>query len=231
MTPLADNLPVLVTAVLAGLLGSGHCFGMCGGIAGALGAIGGDGRRSPWAPGLLFNLGRIASYALLGGVTAVLLGGAGDLLDVPRWARLLRLLTAGMILLIGLRFLFDWRVLDRIERAGAGLWGLVQPLAVKLSTRPGLAGRLLLGICWGLLPCGLVYSILLTAASTATFSNGFLVMLAFGIGTLPSMLGLTWVSPALHELLRDRLVKRLVGASLIVLAAWTLMMMRAPMGH
>lgn len=227
----ADNLPVLVAALLAGLLGSGHCFGMCGGIAGALGAIGSDGRKSAWAPGLLFNLGRVASYALLGGVTAVALGGAGELFDVPKWARLLRLGTAVMILLIGLRFLFDLRVLDRLERAGAGLWRVVQPLAVKLSARPGLVGRLLLGLCWGLLPCGLVYSILLTAASTATFASGCLVMLAFGLGTLPSMLGLTWMSPVLGELLRDRLVKRLVGASLVVLAAWTLLMMRAPMAH
>jgi sulfite exporter TauE/SafE len=204
---------------------------MCGGIAGALGAMGGKGGKSPWMPGLLFNLGRIASYALLGGFTAVVLGEAGEMLDVPHWARILRLLTAGMILLIGLRFLLDLRVLDRLERAGAGLWRLVQPFAVRLSARHGAGSRLLLGICWGLLPCGLVYSILLTAASTATFNRGFSVMLAFGIGTLPSMLGVTWMSPVLNELLRDRLVKRLVGASLVVLAGWTLLMMKAPMAH
>lgn len=226
-----DILPVLTAALLAGLLGSGHCFGMCGGIAGALGAMGSPGRKPAWAPGLLFNLGRVASYALLGGVTAAALGGAGALFDVPKWAHMLRLVTAAMIFLIGLRFLFDLRVLERVERAGAGLWRRVQPIAVKLSARPGRAGRVLLGMCWGLLPCGLVYSILLTAASTAAFGNGCLVMIAFGLGTLPSMLGLAWMSPVLSELLRDRLVKRLVGASLVVLAAWTLLMMKAPMAH
>jgi sulfite exporter TauE/SafE len=223
---LPADLPVLLTAFLAGLLGGGHCFGMCGGIAGTLGALGGQTHTgSRWAPGLLFNFGRISSYALLGGVAAVLLGGTGEMLHVPGWARMLRLLTVAMIFLIGLRFLFNIRALDRLEQAGAGLWRLVQPLAIRLSARPGLSGRLLLGACWGLLPCGLVYSVMLTAASTASFAGGALVMLGFGAGTLPAMLGMTWMSPLLHALMRDPWVRRLVGFSLVVLALWAYLMM------
>jgi len=222
MNPSGD-FPVLVTALLAGLLGSGHCFGMCGGIAGAFSAFSpaGNGRRQ-WWPGFLFNLGRILSYCLLGAGVAWLLGGAGVMLKVPYWARILRLVTAVMILLIGLRFLFDLRLLDRLETAGAGLWRHVRPYAVSLSARPGPGGRLLLGMCWGLLPCGLVYSMFLTAASTGAPFQAIWVMAAFGLGTLPSMLGLTWMSPALHTLLGDPVIRRVVGFSLVVLSAWSM---------
>jgi sulfite exporter TauE/SafE len=220
-----EAAPVLVTGFLAGLLGSGHCFGMCGGIAGTLGALANSGNGRRWLPGLLFNLGRISSYVVLGMLTAWAVTGAGEALNVPHWARALRLITAIMIGLIGLRLLFDLRLLDRIEQAGAGLWRLVQPAATRISARPGLGNRLLLGACWGLLPCGLVYSIILTAASTGRPLTAAVVMLAFGIGTLPSMLGATWLSPMLGALMRDRTVRRIVGVSLILLAAWTIAMM------
>lgn len=221
-----ENAPfvaALFAALMAGLLGSGHCFGMCGGIAGSLGALSGlPGKRSRFLPAVQFNFGRLLSYALLGAVTAGLLGGIGDLMSLKAAGKALRLLTALMVLFIGLRFLFDWRGLDWIERGGAGLWKRILPIAVKISTRHDWFGRLALGLCWGLIPCGLVYSILLTAASTGAASSGATVMLAFGVGTLPSMLGLSLAAPALNLFLSDRLVRRIVGFSLVVLAAWIL---------
>lgn len=224
-----ELMPVLVTAFTAGILGSGHCFGMCGGIAGGFGALAGPaGGGSRFVPALLFNGGRVASYAILGAVTALLLGGAGQMLDIPRWARILRVVTALMILLIGLRFLLNVRWLDPLEKAGAGVWNRVRPLAARLSGSQGAGSRLLLGLCWGLIPCGLVYSVLLTAASTGKFIEGASVMLAFGLGTLPSMLGMAWMSPVLSSFMRDRWVRRLIGFSLVLLAAWTLGMI---LGH
>ena len=97
---------VLSTAFLAGLLGSGHCFGMCGGIAAGLGAMS---RGRGAVPALQFNLARLASYAMLGLISAGILGGLSGIAQTGRW---LRLLTALMIFLIGLRFLFDFRGLD-----------------------------------------------------------------------------------------------------------------------
>ena len=221
-----EVLPVLITGFLGGLLGSGHCFGMCGGIAGTFGALAGSATpRSRLLPGFLFNIGRIISYMLLGAFAAWVLGGAGQMLQVPNWAKILRLLTAAMIFLIGLRFLFDFRILDRIEKAGSGLWRFVQPTAVKLSARPGFGPRLLLGVCWGFLPCGLVYSFVLTAATTGQATAAAVVMLAFGLGTLPSMLGVTWMSPVLGSMMKDPVVRRIVGLSLVALAIWTVLMM------
>jgi len=210
---------VLSTAFLAGLLGSGHCFGMCGGIAAGLGAMS-KGRAI--APAIQFNLARLFSYAVLGLVAASVLGGVSGLVPIARW---LRILTAVMILLIGLKFLFNFSGVAWIERGGAGLWRRIMPFALKAGNRQDTLGRLLLGACWGFIPCGLVYSVLMTAASTARPLSGALTMLAFGAGTLPSMLGLTVAAPALAAFLEDRTVRRLIGFALVVLSLWTIGMM------
>lgn len=215
-----DLLPVLVTAFMAGLLGAGHCFGMCGGIAGGFGALATG--RGAFGSALLFNGGRIISYGLLGGVLAVLIGVAGEGLGVPGWSRWLRLLTGVLIALVGLRFLFDWQGLARIEQAGAGLWRRVSPLVNKAARTRGPLGRLALGLTWGFLPCGLVYTMLLTAMSTGKFVDGFLTMFAFGVGTLPALLGMTLWAPALSSFLQEKATRRIVGAGLLLVAGWTL---------
>jgi sulfite exporter TauE/SafE len=212
---------VLVAAAMAGLLGSGHCFGMCGGIAGSLGAISGmGGSRSLAGPAIQFNAGRLLGYAVLGALAAGVLGAAGEIMSLKPVGKWLRGITALMVLLIGLRFLLDWRGLDVIERGGAGLWRRIMPVAVRVSQRHDWIGRLGLGVCWGFLPCGLVYTILMTAASTGNVAAGALTMFAFGTGTLPSMLGLTLAAPALGAFLADRLVRRIIGFSLVILALW-----------
>ncbi len=217
---------VMVTAFLAGLLGSGHCFGMCGGIAAGLGAISPAGRLSDsrsvnFAPAFQFNSGRLLSYALLGLLAGGVFGTLGDWTALGRW---LRLLTALLILAVGLRFLVNWRGTGFIERGGAALWKRILPWAVRASKRRDWMGRLFLGLCWGLLPCGLVYTILLTAASTGSLLGGAVTMLSFGAGTLPAMLGLTLAAPALASMLQDKTVRRIVGFALVILAVWTLFM-------
>lgn len=219
MTPV-ELVPVLATAFLAGLLGAGHCFGMCGGIAGGLGAL--SSGRNAWLSAVLFNFGRVLSYSLLGGIAALVLGAAGEALSVPAWSRWLRVVTALLIALVGLRFLFDWKGIAQIEKAGAGLWRRMTPLVRRAASHPGLAGRLALGLCWGFLPCGMVYTVLLTAISTGGFGSGFLTMLAFGAGTLPALLGMTLWAPALSGFLQERTTRRLVGLGLLLVAAWTL---------
>jgi sulfite exporter TauE/SafE len=211
---------IWVTAFLAGLLGSGHCFGMCGGIAGSLGALSGTGNRSIALPALQFNLGRLLGYALLGALAGGVLGAAGEIMALQPLGKWLRALTTLMVALIGLRFLLDWRGLDVVEKGGAGLWRRIMPLAVRISQRHDWIGRLGLGLCWGFLPCGLVYTVLMTAASTGSATGGASAMFAFGVGTLPAMLGLTLAAPALSAFLSDRFVRRIVGFSLVVLAGW-----------
>jgi len=210
---------------MAGLLGSGHCFAMCGGIAGALGALMplGQSRRSRAAvllQALQFNLGRLTGYALAGALLAGMVGAIPKLPGLEFLGIGLRLLTATLVAMIGLRYAFDWNGLNRIEQWGARLWPKISPMAVRLARSPGSRSRLLLGLCWGFLPCGLVYTLLLTAAASGHAVTGAAVMLAFGLGTLPSMLGLTLAAPALAGILKDREVRRFIGFSLVLLAAW-----------
>jgi sulfite exporter TauE/SafE len=199
---------------------------MCGGIATGLGAMA---RRQPLAA-LAFNAGRIASYVALGMLAAVLVGGADALFGPPAWGRWLRGLTALLIAAVGLQLLTGWRVLAFIERAGGWAWRRVQPLAVRFASHPGAWHRLALGLCWGLLPCGLVYTLLLTAAASDSPGGGALVMLAFGVGTLPAMLGLTLAAPALSAFLADSWTRRLVGVGLILLAAWSAILLAGSPG-
>lgn len=215
------DFTVLLTAVMAGLLGSGHCFGMCGGIAAGLGST----VRQGWASAVLFNSGRLMSYAILGAASATILSSVGHVLNVPQWGFVLRLMTAIMILLIGLQFVFGWQLLGGLERLGAKIWKKVLPFALRASAMPGGSGRLLLGLCWGLLPCGLVYSVLLTASSTGTQVGGALVMLAFGLGTLPSMLGMSLSAPVLRQFLADPWSRKLMGLALVFLAILSVILM------
>jgi len=217
-----------VTAFLAGLLGSGHCFGMCGGIAGSLGALSGANNRAILLPALQFNVGRMLGYVILGAIAAGVLGAAGEIMALKPLGKWLRGLTALMVLLIGLRFLLDWRGLDAIEKGGAGLWRRIAPFAARISQRHDWIGRFGLGICWGFLPCGLVYTVLVTAASTGSVLGGGSTMFAFGVGTLPAMLGLTAAAPALSAFLSDRFVRRIVGFSLVVLALWMFFTLLGP---
>jgi sulfite exporter TauE/SafE len=236
LSPLLET-GALITALFAGFLGSAHCFGMCGGIAAGLGNVAiaaktGQLNRSGLISALLFNGGRICSYALLGALSAFILSGAGEVMNIPQWGMILRLLTAVMISLIGLQFLFNWQLLSGIERMGAKVWSLVLPFAVRASALPGGTGRLLLGLCWGLLPCGLVYSVLLTAAASESPAMGALVMGAFGLGTIPSMLGMSLAAPAIGAIFTDRWTRRLMGIAMILLAVLSVsLMVMVKKGH
>lgn len=233
MTSMLD-LSALFTAFLVGLLGSGHCFGMCGGLAAGLGSlpVPNDSNANTQlqakpraSSAVLFNIGRILSYAGLGLLSAWILASLGHTLNIPKWSMILRFVTAVMIFLIGVQFLFNWQALAVIERMGAKVWKLILPIAVRASSLPGGTGRLLLGLCWGLLPCGLVYSVLLTAAAAGSPISGATVMLAFGVGTLPSMMGMSLAAPALAALLSDKWTRKLMGAALILLAVLSVSLM------
>jgi sulfite exporter TauE/SafE len=140
-----------------GLAGAGHCLGMCGGIASAL-SLGGV--KSP-AVTLAYHSGRISSYTLLG----ALLGAAAGSVDIGAWTIGLRYLAGFMLIAMGLYVANWWRGMTLLERAGARLWAPVQRYASRwLPVRHWPQGYAL-GLCWGLMPCGLIYSSLAWAAT------------------------------------------------------------------
>jgi sulfite exporter TauE/SafE len=208
----------LVTLFLAGLLGSGHCVVMCGGIAMALGAAPGGSRQ---LRSILYQLGRLTSYGLAGGLVAAI-GSASVSLATTRWSDILRLATALVVVLIGLRLAFGSgspvRWLRGPERIGARIWQSVFPVAQKCLPHAPHLRAFVVGLFWGWLPCGLVYSALLAAAVAGSAMHGAAVMLAFGAGTVPAMLGAGLLSSRLPQ--PTGVFARLVGSVIVACGLW-----------
>ena len=183
----------IIAVFIVGLLGGVHCLGMCGSIVGILtGQLPEDGARWPFH--LAYNSGRIASYTLAG-VLVGAIGQAGLLFrDVVPVQHLLFALSSLMLIALGLYLAGIWNMVRRIEQAGSMLWQRIQPLTRFVFPITSPVRALLLGMLWGWLPCGLVYSVLVTALASGHPQSGALIMLAFGLGTLPNLLviGLFW---------------------------------------
>ncbi len=213
----------LGAALLAGLAASGHCIGMCGGIAGALAVRSrGLATGSRIGTALAYNLSRIASYTIAGSVAGLLGGTLLGAVDVAPLSVALRVLAGLIMLAAAGRLLWGWRLLDPVEAAGAGLWRRVAPWAGRQGRSGGLGGAVGLGLAWGWLPCGMTYSMLLLAATTASAATGAAVMLAFGLGTLPSMLTATVAFDRIAQgLSRRASLRRIAGALLVAFGLWT----------
>ena len=212
---------IWVTAFLAGLLGSGHCFGMCGGIAGSLGALTGTNNRSIALPALPCQLRTVAGLCNAGraGRRHSRRGRGDHGAQTPGQMAACADRADGAADRVAVPVRLAWPRPDRKGR-GRVVAAHHASIAVRISQRHDSIGRLGLGVCWGFLPCGLVYTVLITAASTGHAAAGAITMIAFGMGTLPAMLGLTLAAPALSVFLGDRFVRRIVGFSLVVLAVW-----------
>ena len=208
--------------MLLGLLASGHCLLMCGGITAALGmATAQDRRGRPRRPLLVaYQLGRIGSYALAG----LLIGTAGSalvsLLDSDATRLVLRATTALALALAAMV------MLGVVRDPGAGLgrrvWPRLAPLGRRLLPVTTVPRALAFGAIWGWMPCGFVYTILLVAALSADAWQGSATMAAFGLGTLPAMLAASWAAPRVAAFGQHRGVRRAAGALLLACAVLTL---------
>jgi len=210
----------LFTAFLAGLLGGAHCVGMCGGIVAAMSMHAAVHRRLPLH--LSYNLGRIASYATAGFIA----GWIGSLAFLSE--RLLPLQTGLFILanlmlvLLGLYLVGISPAVLWLERAGGALWQRLQPRLGRLLPVRDARGALIAGALWGWLPCGLVYSVLVMALASGSGAEGALLLLAFGLGTLPNLLAMGWIAERLRALARNVWVKRGAGALVTGFGLWGL---------
>ncbi|MDZ7809749.1 MAG: sulfite exporter TauE/SafE family protein [Arhodomonas sp.] len=214
----------LIGALIAGLVGSTHCLGMCGGIASALGLGIAPEYRTPWR--MLFfaasyNVGRIASYAVAGAIA----GGIGvwlaSLASLGEWSGGLRVAMGVVMVAIGAQVAFNWRLLAPVERAGMGLWRRVAPLARRIMPVRSPIAALALGGLWGWIPCGLVYGMLIAAALAGSALDGAAVMVAFGFGTMPAMVATGAAAGFTRRLMAIGRVRLVLGLSIVALGAWT----------
>jgi sulfite exporter TauE/SafE len=208
-------------ALAAGFAGGAHCAAMCGGIASAAGASFRTGSGLPIGPALAFNGARLLGYALLGALLATVYGALGALLPLQGIAWAGRIVAVVVMAALALRLLTgrDWLGL---ERFGGWAWQALRPLFGRATALPPGLRHGAMGLLWGFLPCGLVYSVLLMAAATGNPAVAAASMLAFGLGTLPPLLGLTLGAATLGEWLRRPGMRRAAGVAVLACAAWTL---------
>ncbi|MCL7745137.1 sulfite exporter TauE/SafE family protein [Guyparkeria hydrothermalis] len=213
-------------ALAVGFFGGVHCVGMCGGIVGALTfGLPAETRERPLRllPYLLaYNLARITSYTMAGAIAGTV-GLLGLSLVPMQQAQLVLLGIAGLFMvMMGLYVGGWWFGLTRIERAGSRLWRFIEPVGRRLMPVRSPAQAFGLGLVWGWLPCGLVYSVLIWALSAGGPLAGALLMLGFGLGTLPNLLAMGAFAAQLAAFVRRQWVRRVAGGMVIAFGVYQL---------
>ena len=205
----------LISALIVGLLGGGHCVGMCGGIVSAV-SLSLPGQRPRVDFLLAYNAGRIASYTLAGALAGAIGASSFFMQHVLPVEQLLYALASLMLVALGLYLAGFWQGVLVLERLGGALWKRLQPVSRHFLPMKTLPRALALGAVMGWLPCGLVYSVLVAALATGSAVHGALLMLAFGLGTLPTLMAMGVAAARLKGFLQRRWVRR--GAGLLVMA-------------
>ena len=210
----------LIAAFVTGLLGSVHCVGMCGGIVGTL-CMGIKSPRRPPPFLLFYNIGRLSSYVLAGLLVASLGAITDDIFNqnaqqIGAW------LSGLFMILLGLYIAGWWQFLSIFEKAGSHFWRHLQPYGNKLLPVSNYPQAFMLGALWGWLPCGMVYAMLVFALSSQDTVQGGLIMLAFGVGTLPTLLLLGTAATKLRNFIHQPIVRQTAGALIILFGIYNL---------
>ncbi|WP_086930064.1 sulfite exporter TauE/SafE family protein [Agarilytica rhodophyticola] len=226
------SIDVFFSAFVIGLLGAGHCLGMCGGIAAALsfGIAEASQVRKLYIL-IAYNLGRIISYGLIGAIAGILGRALQPLFSGFTDLPVLRIFAAVMLILMGLYISGWWKLLVQLEKLGALLWRRLQPLSEGLFPVQTLKAAFCIGALWGWLPCGLVYSALAYSLAQGNVISSSVVMLAFGLGTLPILLVGGLAGEKLKSLLRAKALRWLMGVLLIAFGLASLFFTFQHAGH
>jgi len=226
-----DNPLTYTSAFLLGLFSTIHCIGMCGGIIGALSLSLPVGIRNNKPRMLMFittyNIGRILSYSFAGLVAGAIGTGVLASAGFDQGHAILRAIGVAMMIAIGL-YLAGWLPqLAIVEKIGVPVWKKLEPVGRKLLPVASLPKALAYGLIWGWLPCGLVYFVLLWALTAGNAVQGALTMLAFGIGTLPTLLATGFMTSWLTRFARSPTARQVVGLLIVAMAIGSLFI---PMG-
>lgn len=214
------------SAFLIGLLGSGHCLGMCGGITTMLTTAIKPINTSPNTAThtsknnktllvICYHFGRILSYSFIGFIVAFTGSMASKSIGLP--LQILHIIAGVFLILLGL-YIGQWLYwLTYIEKLGKYIWQVISPSAKKLLPVQTSPQAFLLGVLWGWLPCGLVYSTLTWSLASGSGFQGASIMFAFGLGTLPALIALSFGLPFINQLITSNLFRK---ASAILLILW-----------
>lgn len=219
------TISLILTALAMGFFGSPHCLGMCGGIVTAFGMATKDNTQKHKLT-LIYHIGRLSSYMLLGGVAGLIGLGILSPLMSDNTARLvlsLSLMLAGALML-GLP------ILTTLEKQGARLWTQLAPLRQRFFPPDTPVKAYMAGLLWGFLPCGLVYGALGVAIGIGSNNSSIHIlhsiafMVFFGLGTLPMLIATQQVLAILHKIINRFWLRKIGGALLIVFGLSTFAM-------
>lgn len=212
-------MDLVFAALLMGLLGSGHCVAMCGSLTMAVGF------SIPSSKNFLFyslyiSLGRIFGYGLIGFVVSLL---AQSIIGITNGGIFyLSILSSVLMLGIGLHIAQVNSLVLKTEKLGAFIQPIIDPIKKRLLPIDSISKCLLYGLFWGFLPCGLVYTAISMAITSPNPVNGALIMISFGIGTLPTLVGLTAFNSKLNGILKQYYVRFILGTIVVVMALYSL---------
>ena len=134
----------------------------------------------------------------------------------------LRALAGLLLIAMGLYLGQWWLGITRLETVGGYLWRFISPLLKPLLPADNSIKALLLGMGWGWLPCGLVYSTLIWSAAAGSAADSAVLMLGFGLGTLPGMVATGILAKQLQSFSRSKGVRGGAGLLLILMGIWTI---------
>lgn len=198
---------------LLGLAGAGHCVAMCGGLSSAF-VLQLPPNSQRWQLVVLLNFGRIASYTLVG----ALLGGLGQIglnLDQTQTLQFVLFFFANILLFfLGLYFIGLSGLITRVEQLGKPIWRVLNKILQKLLPIRTLHHAFFVGMIWGWLPCGLVYTASVYALSSGDITLGALYMLTFAVGTLPALISMGFMALPIQKFIQKKPVR--IGAGLIL---------------
>jgi uncharacterized protein len=206
-----------MTALMMGVFGGPHCVAMCGAACAGLGQAAGERRGQAL---LAFQLGRLAGYSALGALAAISVQGLGWLTTQSAAIRPLWTLLHLAALALGLLLVIQARQPVWLDGAARQLWARVR----AFNARWGRAAPWLVGGLWALMPCGLLYSALMTAALTSHALDGALTMALFALGSSVSLWAGPWLFLRLKTLGDGTWGMRLAGLALISVSVWALWM-------
>jgi sulfite exporter TauE/SafE len=220
-------------AFLMGLISSLHCIGMCGSIIGTLTlSLSPEIRhkKSLLLPFVFnYNLGRITSYTIAGALAGIIQSIAVMHMSEINGHRLLQIFSAIIMASAGLYIAGWFPRFAYIEKIGVHFWKKIEPYGRKLIPVQNRNQAFLFGMVWGWLPCGLVYAALAVAATAGDVTKSALTMLAFGLGTLPAVMGVGIMTGILTRLSRMQRFKQAIGLFMIALALLAAMPWLNPM--
>lgn len=212
-----------IAAFLVGFLGGVHCVGMCGGIMSALtlgiqplNKTSSTQNKTNLFPYLLsYNFARVISYVIAG----IIFGGVGawftDLVLFNQAQLFLKVVAGIFLIALGLYLANWWRGLSYVEQLGSVVWKFIEPVAKHFIPIKNIKQAFAAGFLWGWLPCGLVYSVLIWSLSSGSAIKGGLLMLSFGLGTLPTLIAVGLFAVSIKSFMQLPAVRVSAGALVV----------------